>query len=39
MDPLDAIELLRKKRKGVINNRQFKYIESYPQRKGNCSIQ
>lgn len=33
MNPLDAILFLRQKRRGVINNRQMKWLESYKPRK------
>jgi len=38
MDPYDAIELIRKKRRGAINAKQLKFIESYRRRTGTtCS--
>lgn len=33
MEPLDSIAFIRKHRKGAINNRQLKYLESYKRRK------
>ncbi|KAL7315247.1 hypothetical protein PS15m_006719 [Mucor circinelloides] len=33
MEPLDSIAFIRKHRKGSINNRQLKYLESYRRRK------
>lgn len=41
LDPIEAVELIRKYRRGAINLRQLKYLESYePQRSGGgkCSI-
>jgi protein tyrosine phosphatase type 4A len=36
MDTLDAIDLIRKKRRGAINNRQLKYLEAYKPRGGHA---
>ncbi|KAI9472065.1 MAG: protein-tyrosine phosphatase-like protein [Benjaminiella poitrasii] len=33
MDPLDSIEYVRRHRRGAINQRQLKYLESYKRRK------
>jgi len=39
MDPLDAIDLIRKARRGAINQRQFNYLKKYqPQKHGSCCI-
>lgn len=41
LDPMDAVELIRKKRRGAINRVQLKYVESYtPMRRknGNCAV-
>lgn len=39
MDPLDAIEMVRSKRRGAINAKQLKFLESYHPRKANkCCI-
>jgi len=40
MDPYDAINFIRKKRRGAINARQLKYIERYKRRSTSksCSI-
>ncbi|CAH1762963.1 9442_t:CDS:2 [Entrophospora sp. SA101] len=32
MSPLDSVAFIRERRRGVINNRQLKYIESYKRR-------
>ena len=37
MDPLDAVEYIRSKRVGAINNKQLLYLESYKKHK-SCSI-
>lgn len=37
MDAFDAIELIRKKRRGAINARQLVYLESYQRRRGMAS--
>lgn len=45
MDPLDAIEFIRKKRRGAINARQLRYLEGYTKQRGSknqsscCSVQ
>eukprot|EP00457_Paulinella_chromatophora_P012127 gb/GEZN01012315.1/.p1 GENE.gb/GEZN01012315.1/~~gb/GEZN01012315.1/.p1 ORF type:complete len:170 (+),score=35.08 gb/GEZN01012315.1/:351-860(+) len=36
MEPLDAIEFIRKRRRGAINAKQLKYLEKY-KRRGNDS--
>eukprot|EP00744_Colponema_vietnamica_P003179 GILI01004907.1.p1 GENE.GILI01004907.1~~GILI01004907.1.p1 ORF type:complete len:170 (+),score=15.64 GILI01004907.1:162-671(+) len=38
MDALDAIELIRQKRKGAINARQLKFLESYNVKSKNCCV-
>jgi protein tyrosine phosphatase type 4A len=38
MDSYDAIELIRKKRRGAINNRQLKYLESYKRKHKDCGV-
>jgi len=39
MDPYDAITFIRKRRRGALNARQLKYIESYkPRRSKSCCI-
>jgi len=34
MEPLDAVELIRSKRRGAFNSRQLKYLRSYKPRSG-----
>lgn len=41
MDSMDAVEAIRKRRRGAINTRQLKYIESYKRTradKKNCLV-
>jgi protein tyrosine phosphatase type 4A len=38
MDPLDAIELIRKKRRGAINAKQLKFLEAYKAKSAGCCI-
>jgi len=35
MDPMNAINLVRKKRKGAINSKQLKFLEGYKPKKGD----
>ena len=41
MEPLDAVEYVRKRRRGAINSKQIKYVESYRKRsqRGSCHVQ
>ena len=41
MEPLDAVEFVRKRRRGAINSKQIKYVESYHRRsqKSGCNVQ
>eukprot|EP00742_Colponemidia_sp_Colp-10_P000285 GILJ01000321.1.p1 GENE.GILJ01000321.1~~GILJ01000321.1.p1 ORF type:complete len:201 (-),score=17.85 GILJ01000321.1:196-711(-) len=39
MDPLDAIEFIRQRRKGAINAKQLKFLESYKRRgEATCCV-
>jgi protein tyrosine phosphatase type 4A len=39
MEPLDAIEFIRSKRRGAINARQLKFLETYvPQKSTGCCV-
>ena len=41
LDPINAVEHIRKFRRGAINLRQLKYLEKYHSRRGNrakCTI-
>jgi protein tyrosine phosphatase type 4A len=39
MEPLDAIEFIRSKRRGAINARQLKFLETYvPQKSSGCCV-
>lgn len=39
MPPLDAVAYIRERRRGAINNKQLKYIETYKRRKNKgCTI-
>ena len=41
MQPLDAVEYVRKRRRGAINAKQIQYVDSYRPRskKGSCAVQ
>lgn len=39
MNPLDTVEFLRKRRRGVLNNKQMRWLEEYrPRKKDRCII-
>jgi len=40
MNALDSVSFIRERRRGAINNKQLKYIESYKKskKKGGCMI-
>lgn len=40
MSPLDSVELIRERRRGAINSKQLRYLETYKreQQAGGCKI-
>ena len=38
MAPLDAVEFIRKKRRGALNNKQLRYLETYRPHTGKGCV-